>query len=137
VLALADGEAVGRLGLYQGRTMRLGRSAALRIGGVTAVVISERYQTADPVIFERLGLDIGTARTAVVKSRGHFRAGFRPWFSPEQVVEVDTAGLTSSALDRRQWHHLPRPIFPLDPDTRWPPAEDAPTAAPSPRGPRG
>lgn len=121
VIGLHDGNVVGRLGYAQGRRLRLGPSAALRIGGVTVIVISDRMQTADPVFFEMFGLDIGRARTVVVKSRGHFRAGFTPWFPPEQVIEVDTEGLTSPVLDRRQWSRLPRPSYPLDEDVNWSP----------------
>jgi microcystin degradation protein MlrC len=56
-----------------------------------------------------------------VKSCGHFRAGFRPWFSSDRVIEVDTEGLTSPVLERRQWSRLPRPSFPLDPEATWTP----------------
>jgi len=70
------------------------------------VVISARSQTADPMFFEMFGIDIGKARTVVVKSRGHFRAGFRPWFPPEQVKEIDTAGLTSPVLERLPFEGL-------------------------------
>jgi len=120
VVGLQDGEVVGRLGLLAGRRMSLGPSAALKIGGMIVIVISDRAQTADPMFFEMFGLDIGTAKTVVVKSRGHFRAGFRPWFPPEQVFELDTEGLTSPVLERRQWQYLPRPVYPLDEDTEWP-----------------
>ena len=127
VLALGDGRVVGRRGLYADRAMELGPSCALGIGGeagIVVVVISKRRQTADPVFFEMLDLDIGAARCVCVKSRGHFRAGFDPWFSPEQVYEVDTPGLTSPVLDRFQWKNLPRPVYPLDEDAVWnPPGE--------------
>ena len=102
----------------------MGPTAALEIGGaggIVAIVISARYQTADRVFFEQFGLDIGAARTVCVKSRGHFRAGFDLWFEPEQVVEVDTAGLTSPSLSRFEWKGLPRPVYPLDEDTDWVP----------------
>ena len=91
----------------------------MRIGGVTVVVISDRSQTADPMFFEMFGLDIGQAHTVAVKSRGHFRAGFRPWFAPARVYEIDTAGLTSPVLERRQWTRLPRPVYPLDEHASW------------------
>ena len=120
VLALHDGEVTGRLGIFAGRHLHLGPSALLQIGGIKVVVISDRAQTADPVLFEMFGLDIGDAQTICVKSRGHFRAGFRPWFPPEQVFEVDTAGLTSPVLSRWPLSNVPRPSFPLDPDTSWP-----------------
>ena len=122
VLALHDGEVVGRLGLLAGRALHLGPCAALRIGGLTVIVISDRAQTADPMFFEMFGLDIAAAHTVVVKSRGHFRAGFLPWFTPDRVYEVDTEGLTSPVLERRQWQHLPRPVYPLDEDVAWSPA---------------
>ena len=124
VVGLHGGTIVGRLGYVQGRTLVLGPSAALRIGGtdgIVVVVISDRIQTADPMFFEMFGLDISKASTVVVKSRGHFRTGFLPWFPPEQVIEVDTEGLTSPALDRRQWRGLRRPVYPLDEHTSWSP----------------
>ena len=102
VLKLTDGRFVGRLGIYRGRLVELGPSAALRIGGpdgIAVIVIGARHQTADPMFFESFGLDIAEARVVCVKSRGHFRAGFMPWFPPSQVFEVDTAGLTSPVLD--------------------------------------
>ncbi|MCG7492752.1 M81 family metallopeptidase [Thalassobius sp. Cn5-15] len=119
VAALHDGTVTGRLGLTAGRRMKLGPSALLNIGGISVVVISDRTQTADPVFFEMFGLDIADAQTVCVKSRGHFRAGFAPWFTPEQVYEVDTAGLTSPVLENWPFTRLPRPSFPLDPETVW------------------
>lgn len=119
VMALGDGEVTGLGGIFKGRSLKLGNTAALQIGGIVVIVISDRAQTADPVYFQMFGLDIGAASTVVVKSRGHFRAGYAPWFSPEQVYEVDTGGLTSPVLARWPFKYLPRPSFPLDPETAW------------------
>lgn len=119
VTALHNGEVTGRLGMTAGRRLYLGLSARLTIGGIEVIVISDRTQTADPVFFEMFGLDVARASTVVVKSRGHFRAGFLPWFPPENVHEIDTAGLTSPVLDRWPFERLPRPSFPLDPDAQW------------------
>ncbi|MEM9247660.1 MAG: M81 family metallopeptidase [Pseudomonadota bacterium] len=123
VLALTDGNVVWERGKTAGRSLTLGPSAALRIGGIDVVVITDRTQTADPVFFHMLGLDVAGARAIAVKSRGHFRAGFSHWFAPEQVYEVDTMGLTSPVLERWPFENLPRPSYPLDPDTTWAPAE--------------
>lgn len=119
VLALHDGDVVGEHGMTAGRRLTLGPCAALKIGGITVVVITDRTQTADPVFFHMMGLDIAAAKTVVVKSRGHFRAGFQPWFSPDRVFEVDTAGLTSPVHTRWPLSHVPRPNFPMDPETEW------------------
>ncbi len=119
VVALSNGEVTGRRGIYAGTAMRLGATAALRIGGVTVVVVSNRAQCADPAFFEHLGLDIAAARAVVVKSRGHFRGGFDEFFSHDRIVEVDCPGLTSPILSRFSWTKLPRPVLPLDADTHW------------------
>jgi microcystin degradation protein MlrC len=119
VLKLSDGKGIGRRGLRVGRSFALGRSAALAVGGMTIVVISDRQQCLDPRYFEMFGLDVARARTVVVKSRGHFRAGFDEFFRPEQIVEVDAPGLTSPNLATFPWRHLPRPVLPLDGAAEW------------------
>ena len=116
---LSAGACVGRRGIWAGRSISLGPSALLDIGGIKVVVASLRKQCADPVFFEMFGLDIAVARTVVVKSRGHFRAGFDEYFAPEQVYEVDAPGLTSPVLSRFTFKDLPRPVFPLDEDATW------------------
>ncbi len=119
VMSLTDGSCVGRRGIYAGMRLELGPCAALRVGGVTVVVISHRVQCADPIFFEMMGLDIGRARSVVVKSRGHFRGGFDEFFGPDQIVEVDLPGLTSPVLSRFDWKRLPRPVIPLDDNVEW------------------
>jgi microcystin degradation protein MlrC len=124
VVALTDGCCVGRRGIYAGLRLELGPCATLQVGGITVVVISHRVQCADPVFFEMMGLDIGRARSVVVKSRGHFRGGFDEFFGPEQIVEVDLPGLTSPMLNRFNWTRLPRPVIPLDDGVDWRPPPD-------------
>ena len=119
VVGLSDGDVVGRRGMLEGRRMYLGKSALLRIGGIHVVVISDRAQTSDPMFFEMFGLNVADAHTVIVKSRGHFRAGFDIWFSHEQTFEIDTAGLTSPVLDRWNFTRIPRPSFPFDRDADW------------------
>lgn len=119
VLSLHDGRCVGRRGIYAGASINMGPCAALDLGGVTVVVGTERNQCADPVFFEMMGLDVGKARAVVVKSRGHFRAGFDEFFGPDRVIEVDCPGLTTPMLSRLTFKRLPRPVFPLDADAGW------------------
>lgn len=121
VRALRDATVRGRRGIYADNTLDIGPSAALQIDGVTVVVISNRFQCADPVFFEAFGLDINKARVVVVKSRGHFRGGFDEFFRHEQVIEVDAPGLTSPILSRFPWQHLPRPVLPIDETASWSP----------------
>jgi microcystin degradation protein MlrC len=69
---------------------------------------------------EMMGLNIAAARAVVVKSRGHFRAGFDEFFPHAQVIEVDAPGLTSPVLTRFDFKNLPRPVFPIDLHAEWP-----------------
>jgi microcystin degradation protein MlrC len=121
IVALSEGDCVGRRGIYAGMRLGMGPCAALRIGGITVVVVSQRRQCADPVFFEMMGLDIAKARIVVVKSRGHFRGGFDEFFAHEQIVEVDLPGLTSPVLGNFNWTRLPRPVIPLDDGVEWRP----------------
>ncbi|HVZ09186.1 M81 family metallopeptidase [Rhodopila sp.] len=121
VAALLDHPVTGRRGIYANNTLDLGKAAALRLGGITVVVVSNRFQCADPMFFEAFGLDIGRARAVVVKSRGHFRGGFDEFFRHDQIVEVDAPGLTSPILSRFPWQYMPRPVLPIDDDAQWTP----------------
>ncbi len=119
VSKLSDRAVVGRRGIYRGRTVDLGACAALRTGGVTVAVASRRVQCADPAFLEALGLDVAGFRAVVLKSRGHFRAGFDQYFDESRIIEVDAGGLTSPDLSRFPFANLPRPVFPLDPEATW------------------
>lgn len=116
VLAVSSGRVVGRRGLYESQTVDLGLTAAIDIRGVVTVVVSNRVQCCDPCFFEHLGLRIRDFPVVVVKSRGHFRAGFDEFFGPSQILEVDAPGLTSPMLSRFTFKRMLRPSYPLDGD---------------------
>jgi microcystin degradation protein MlrC len=121
VTGLRDQPIRGRRGIYANNTLDIGKAAALTLDGITVVVLSHRYQCADPMFFEAFGLDIAAARVVVVKSRGHFRGGFDEFFRHDQVIEVDAPGLTSPILSRFSWRHMPRPVLPIDETAHWTP----------------
>jgi microcystin degradation protein MlrC len=118
---LSDGNGVGRRGSIAGRRFGLGPSALLRLEGSGMVVIAcgLRRQLLDPAMVELFGIDVADLRTLVVKSRGHFRAGFDTWFDVGRIYEVDTPGLTSPVLERFTFRGLKRPVFPLDAEAAW------------------
>ena len=121
VEALHDGRITGRRGIYAGREVDLGPAALLRIGGLRVAVATNRRQLCEPAMLECLGVDLGAVRSLVVKSRGHFRAGFDEAFTQECILEVDVPGLTTVVLNRVPWRQVPRPIWPLDPAMEWAP----------------
>lgn len=125
VMRVSDGEIVGRRGFIGGRRFSLGPSAWLRLDGrIDLVVISIRHQCFDTQMLEHLGLEVARLRGIVVKSRGHFRAGFDDLFADENILEVDGPGLATPVLTRVAWRGIRRPIWPLDPDMAWQVPED-------------
>ena len=119
VLKLTEGNCVGRRGLYKGRRLDLGLCAVLSISGIKVVISTARHQLADPIFLERMGIDISLLRVLVVKSRGHFRAGFDEYHSPSNIFEVDFPGLTTPIIENLSLKNVRRPIFPLDADMEW------------------
>ena len=121
VRALSDGNFNGKYGMTKGTKGALGASAALAIGGVTLVIISKRTQALSADQIEFIGLDPAAARSVVVKSEVHYRAGFAHIFTPDRIVEVLVPGLTSPDHTTFAFERMPRPIFPLDGDVAWAP----------------
>ncbi|MCV6575354.1 MAG: M81 family metallopeptidase [Cohaesibacter sp.] len=112
-----------RRGLYAGGLQNLGPCALLDCNGIYVIVSTIRRQLCDPAFIERFDLDIADFKSVIVKSRGHFRAGFDEFFAPEQVIEVDGPGLTTPVLARMQLNKTPRPIYPADKDMQWSPEQ--------------
>jgi microcystin degradation protein MlrC len=116
---LSNGQFVGEFGMVAGKTVDTGRTAVLAVGGVRIVAISQRQQCLSTDYLTAFGIDPANCRVIVVKSRGHFRAGFEHLFNPDQIHEVDVPGLTSPNLATFDWQYLPRPVFPLDIEAAW------------------
>lgn len=112
---------IGRRGIYAGRRVDLGPCALLDMHGIRILVVSQRQQCADPIFLERMGVNLANVRVLVIKSRGHFRAGFDEHFCPEQIIEVDAPGLTTPDLEKLDLKRVPRPVFPLDKNMAWSP----------------
>ena len=105
--------------MVAGTTADTGRTAILDIEGIRLICISKRQQCRSSDFLSAFGIDPTDCRTIVVKSRGHFRAGFKHIFNPNQILEIDVPGLTSPNLSCFDWEYLPRPVYPLDRDTIW------------------
>lgn len=121
VLKLTDGEGLGRRGILRGKKFSLGPSALIELvdTGTRVVVGSLRRQLCDPAMLEMHGIDIATVRILIVKSRGHYRAGFDEYFPESQIFDVDSPGLTTPNLKNVDFKRLPRPVFPIDQDATW------------------
>lgn len=121
VLALVASPLVPTKGVYAGSTRHAGRCCALDLGGVRVAVSSYKVQCADDDTLLHTGLQPADAAVVVVKSRGHFRAGFAHLFRDDQIIEVAAPGVAPAGIDGLHFHHLQRPVFPIDPVDEWTP----------------
>tara|TARA_B100000886_G_scaffold162124_1_gene110538 strand:- start:200 stop:622 length:423 start_codon:yes stop_codon:yes gene_type:complete len=119
VISLHSGEFKGYYGMVAGTTVDTGKTAVLDLDGIKIICISKRQQCRSSDFITAFGLDASSLSSVVVKSRGHFRAGFNHLFSDDRIIEVDVPGLTSPNLSNFKCSHLPRPVYPLDKDASW------------------
>jgi microcystin degradation protein MlrC len=90
----------------------LGDCAAVRIGGVEVVLISNRQQALGLELFTNLGIDPRTKKLVVVKSTNHFMAAFGP--IAKKVIYVETDGPLSRDYRKVPYTRIHRPIWPID-----------------------
>ncbi len=117
VEAITDGEFVITGPMYTGIRTYLGRTAVLAVendGARAQIVVTERpHEPFDLGVFTHAGIDPRRKRYVMLKSRIHYRAGFKPIAS--HIVECAGAGVTNADLSVYPYRKLTRPIFPLDP----------------------
>jgi microcystin degradation protein MlrC len=97
---------------FYGNTIRMGRTAWLRVGGVNIVLTERKTPPFDLAQLRGVGVIPEQQKLIAVKSAVAYRAAYMPIAAG--VVEMDTAGLCSANLTRFPYRHLRRPIFPLD-----------------------
>jgi microcystin degradation protein MlrC len=113
VRAITDGEIVFTGPMYTGVKSSLGRSAVLDTGRAQIVVTERHHEPFDLVIFRHFGIEPTARRFVMLKSRIHYRAGFKPIAAA--IVECQGEGVTNADLGVYRYRRLKRPIYPLDP----------------------
>jgi microcystin degradation protein MlrC len=113
VRAVTDGEITFRGPMYTGLKSHLGPTAVLDTGRAQIVVTSLHHEPFDLVIFRHCGIEPTKKRYIMLKSRIHYRAGFKPIAS--HIVECHGAGVTNADMSVYRYHKLQRPSYPLDP----------------------
>ncbi|MBM3570096.1 MAG: M81 family metallopeptidase [Alphaproteobacteria bacterium] len=93
----------------------LGDCAAIRIGGVEVVLISNRTQALGLELFRNLGIEPTARKLVIVKSTNHFMAAFGP--IAKKVIYVDSDGPISRDHRKVPYTRVLRPIWPLDEHT--------------------
>ena len=92
----------------------MGKSAVLDTGDVQVVVCSRHTEPFDLGCFRSLGIEPTAKRYLILKSRIHYRAGFRA--IAEHELPCNGVGVTSSDNSLFDFQAVRRPIYPLEPD---------------------
>ena len=87
-------KAIAETTSYRPLIMSMGPSAVLDTGKVQIAVISRHTEPYDLGVFRSLGIEPTRKRTLVLKSRIHYRAGFRA--IARQELPCNGVGVTSS-----------------------------------------
>jgi len=95
-----------------------GKRVVLLDAGHLKLAILEGRDNAinHPLMYQRLGLDVGQARMVVLKTASNFQY-FRTYQS--RLIRSDSPGATQSDLTAFRWKHVPRPMYPLDSMKAW------------------
>jgi microcystin degradation protein MlrC len=109
---ISDGKFINEGPMGTGSESDMGPTAVIEIGGNEVIVISNRLQPLDLMLYKSLEIDPTKKSFIVVKSSVHYRASHEPIAA--QVIELDTPGLTSPRLASFGFKNIRRPIFPLD-----------------------
>jgi len=91
----------------------LGRSAAVRMGGIDVVMTSRRQQVFSPHCFSQHGIDPTERHIVVVKSMQHFMGGFAPIAA--SIVRCDGPGSATLDMTQIPYRRIARPMLGIDP----------------------
>jgi microcystin degradation protein MlrC len=90
----------------------MGRSAVVRSGDVTVLLVSRPGPGGTPSMYRCVGLEPQDYRLVVVKSPSGFRADFGAF--AEEMIVADTPGAASGNLRAFTYARASRPLWPLD-----------------------
>ncbi|MDP6708727.1 MAG: M81 family metallopeptidase [Alphaproteobacteria bacterium] len=112
VKLISDGRYRNRGPASKGILMDMGPTVVLDTGKVEIVVISRHQEPNDLGCFLSLGIDPLEKTYLMLKSRIHYRAGFKP--IAKQVIECAGVGVCTSDYSMLDFKNVRRPIYPLD-----------------------
>jgi len=116
VKLISDGRWTARArGYNTGITTCMGRAVVFEVGQVHILIAERSAMTVDPELFRSHGIDPIYCKIVVVKSPNGFRAAYEP--IAKKIFVVDTPGVSTANLRQLPFKRVPRPIYPLDPDT--------------------
>jgi microcystin degradation protein MlrC len=114
VRAITDGDFTISVPMGRGTVASMGKTAVLDTGQAQIVICSRHTEPFDPGCFRSVGIDPTSKRYLILKSRIHYRAGFRAMAKHE--IPCNGVGVTSSDNGLFAFKKVRRPIYPLDLD---------------------
>jgi microcystin degradation protein MlrC len=114
VRLISDGEFIVQGPMYTGVKMHMGKTVVLDTGSIQFVVIENNHEPFDLEMFRSVGIEPTTKSYLLLKSRIHYRAGFKP--IAQHIVECSGIGVTGSDYSQFNFKKVRRPIFPLNLD---------------------
>jgi microcystin degradation protein MlrC len=112
VKLISNGQYRNRGPASRGVLMDMGPTVVLDTGKVEIVVITRHQEPNDLGCFLSVGIDPLEKKFLMLKSRIHYRAGFKP--IAKQVIECAGVGVCTSDYDMLKFKKVRRPIYPLD-----------------------
>ncbi len=112
VKLISDGQYRNYGPASKGVLMDMGPTVVLDTGPVEIVVISRHQEPNDLGCLKSLGIDPMAKRYLMLKSRIHYRAGFKA--IAKAVIECAGTGVCTSDYDQLSFAKVRRPIYPLD-----------------------
>lgn len=112
VRRLSDGEWIVRGPMYTGAKVTAGPTGVLEVGGMQIVVTSLHHEPWDAGILTHIGIDPAHCRYILLKSRVHYRAGFRPF--EKHRITLDGDGVTTSDNSRLTYTRLTPGTYPFN-----------------------
>ena len=118
VRSLSD-NVTGGSSIHAGYESDLGQIAVVEADGVEIILVERAAKIGGPGFVEQLGINPRQKKIIVVKE------GLNPLVDYEDVaariIMVDTPGFDRQTLRGEDYHKIPRPIYPIDPDLAWTP----------------
>lgn len=118
VRLISDGRWTPRArGYNTGIETSMGRSVVLEAGSLRILMAERSAMTVDPELYRSHGIEPLYTKIVVVKSPNGFRAAYEPF--AKAIFLVDTPGVSTANLRSLPFRRVPRPIYPLDPETKF------------------
>ena len=118
VKLISDGRYIYKGHLFTGIEANMGRTVVLRTEGLDVVLTENPVMTHDPELLRSNGIEPKDKKIVVLKDGLHFRASYEP--IAKAIFYIDCPGFSSVNFAEIDFKNIPRPIFPLDEEVKFP-----------------